>query len=116
MRHDQPMRSRRWRATPRGKYAEAKRRARQRGIAWEFTFDEWWATWQASGHWPMRGTRRAGYVMKRCNDEGPYSYLNCYIGTHISNAVEGWKRGRDIKKLPPLLERTYIYDHMEPPE
>ena len=94
MRRGQPASSRRWRGTPRGKYSESKRRARQRGIGFDLTFDQWWDIWQSSGHWHERGARKTGYVMRRTGDEGPYAVGNVYIGTHPENAMEGWRNGK----------------------
>ena len=47
--------------------------AKRRGIAWEFTFDEWWAWWQTDGRWERRGSRTGKLVMARFGDVGPYS-------------------------------------------
>ena len=89
---------REWIVTPKGIYSVQKRKAKQRGIEWLFTFDEWWELWQASGKWEQRGPQ--GYVMCREGDTGPYSSANCRIDTCQNNAKENYsklgidKRGR----------------------
>jgi hypothetical protein len=57
-------------------YRRQKYSARQRGIEWQFTFDSWWAVWQASGRWEQRGRNAGSYVMSRPGDKGPYSPTN----------------------------------------
>lgn len=75
-------------STPQGKYQQQMLQARQRGIPWEFTFDEWWSLWQESGKWEMRGKRAGQYVMARRGDIGPYSSANVYICTAEENHTE----------------------------
>lgn len=67
--------SRKWQRSPRGAYSQQKLNAKKRGIAWEFTFESWWAWWQASDHWKDRSRR--GWCMARKGDAGPYSTQNC---------------------------------------
>jgi len=94
---------------------EAKRKfwgqrqaARQRGIAWDMTLEEWWAIWSASGQWGQRGRGAGCYVMARKGDVGPYAVGNVRIITHAENVAEaganlraagaervpGWQKGR----------------------
>lgn len=81
-------RSQRWRASPKGKFAEQKRHARQRGVSFELTYDQWWGIWSLSGKWDKRGNRRGRYCMCRHKDLGPYMIGNVYIGTWSQNTVD----------------------------
>lgn len=60
--------------------------ASKRGIEWEFTFPEWIALWENSGHLHERG--RPGYCMARFNDIGPYSKTNVYFTTIGGNVAD----------------------------
>jgi hypothetical protein len=71
--------------TPRARFSQQRNGARNRGIAWDFTFEEWWAVWEASGKWEQRGVRRGCYVMARHGDTGPYSRSNVSIIRHEDN-------------------------------
>ena len=81
-------RHRKFRATPRGRYWHQKMRARERGIPWRITFDEWWAIWEASGVWSLRGNRKGQYVMSRRADAGAYEPGNVEIKLFELNAAE----------------------------
>lgn len=96
----QQERSRKWRATPAGKYSEHKRFARQRGVEFKLTFDEWWAIWKESGHFAKRGNRHGCYVMCRRGDEGAYAVGNVFIGKFERNFADGRaaKRWPDVKR------------------
>jgi transcriptional regulator with XRE-family HTH domain len=73
------------------RFREQRMRAGQRHIGWEMTFAEWWAIWQASGKWHLRGRQHAGSaVMARRGDIGPYSASNVYIITLAANFRESW--------------------------
>lgn len=81
-------RERKWLETPRGKFSVQKRKAKQRGIPWELTFEQWWSLWQDSGRWDERN--QTGYVMCRTNDEGPYALDNVRIDTAGNNSLENY--------------------------
>lgn len=81
-------RERKWIATPKGKYSIQKRKAKQRKIEFNLSFDEWWKLWQDSGHWDERS--QTGYVMCRTNDEGPYAIDNVRIDKASNNALENY--------------------------
>lgn len=83
-------RERKWIKTPRGKYSVQKRHAKQRGINWEFTFEDWWDMWQKSGKWDDRGVSTGQYCMCRFKDEGPYSSTNCEIRHAPDNNLENY--------------------------
>src|SRR5258708_22481690 len=61
------------------RFKEQKAQAKQRGIPFLFTFDEWRGYWLASGHVRERGVRRGQYVMSRPGDKGPYDVGNVSI-------------------------------------
>jgi hypothetical protein len=68
--------------------------AKSRGIAFEFSYAEWLATWENSGRLRQRGTMSGNYVMGRKGDAGPYCSSNIKIISHAQNVREGvanWK-------------------------
>lgn len=65
-------------------FKSARDGARQRGIAWQLTFAEWWAEWSA--HWPRRGTVALGLC--RDGDAGPYARGNVRVDTIAANNVD----------------------------
>jgi hypothetical protein len=72
--------------TPKGKYSLHRNNAiRVRGLEWGFTFETWWAVWEKSGKWHLRGNRPEQYCMCRRDDVGPYSPDNVYIDTMENN-------------------------------
>lgn len=71
---------RKYKSTPRGKYIAHKINAKQKGIAFEISFDEWWEVWQKSGFWSQRGNKKGDYGMLRIGDTGPYKSGNVFIG------------------------------------
>jgi hypothetical protein len=68
------------------KYLQQERVAKDRGIAWEFSFDEWCRVWHESGKWARRGRAGDAYVMARFGDVGPYSPANVEIITLRQNS------------------------------
>lgn len=73
-------------ATPRMRYRQHKASAKQRGIEFDLTFDEWWEIWQP--HYAQRG-RGAGHLqMCRTGDVGPYAVGNVRIDTVEANQAE----------------------------
>lgn len=85
-----------WLATPKGKYSAQKRKAKQRGIDWAFTFDSWWSMWKDS--WEQRGDSTGKYCMARFGDTGEYSPTNCYITLFESNTKEVYLRNGTNKQ------------------
>lgn len=63
----------------------------QRGIGFNFAYEEWLEIWLLSGRWKQRGKEKGQYQMCRFYDEGPYSKNNCYIGTVEENQKERHK-------------------------
>ena len=60
--------------------------AAARGIAFDFTFEEWWCIW--APHYEKRGVGSDQLVMCRAGDKGPYAVGNVRIDTPKSNARE----------------------------
>lgn len=69
-------------------FSTARGVAKYRGIAWNFTFEEWLKVWQESGKWDQRGCRRGQYVMARHGDVGPYELGNVSICLAEDNRAE----------------------------
>jgi hypothetical protein len=87
-------------------YVTQKKRAKRRGIAWEFiNFDQWWGVWQRSGHWAERGNKDGNsFVMCRYGDVGPYSVDNVFIATCRENSSN---QPQKKSGLPMGVVRTY---------
>lgn len=62
--------------------------AKRRGIAFEFSFEEWLKVWTESGHLHERGNRKNQYVMARNGDTGPYAEWNVRCVTVAKNVNE----------------------------
>jgi hypothetical protein len=85
-----------WQSNNRNKaaYYFQKSSARRRGVPFLLTFDEWWATWEASGKWEQRGRSNEHYCMARYRDQGPYAVGNVRICTNLENQREQVRKGR----------------------
>lgn len=77
--------------SPMCRYKQQRSNAKKRGIAWNFTFPEWWGVWQESGKWDQRALTKDGYVMARWGDgDAPYSVDTVYICTQSQNAKDSY--------------------------
>ena len=72
-------------------YTKQKQRAKQRGVEFKLTFEEWINIWLESGHWIQRGKGKGTYNMSRKNDTGAYEVDNVFIQSHEANASDGHK-------------------------
>lgn len=72
--------------SPRRKYQEHKQHARDRGVVFTLTFEEWWAVWEESGVWSQRGRLKGQYCMHRIGDRGGYTPGNVYIAKSEANS------------------------------
>ena len=70
------------------KYRIHRDGARQRGIEFLFTFEEWKAIWLESGRWVQRGGCGGKYVMARFGDKGSYAVGNVKIILFEENRAE----------------------------
>lgn len=77
------------RSSPRERYLTQKHRAKNRGIKFVISFEDWWELWKP--HWHLR--KKAGMVMCRIGDSGAYEVGNVRIDTHGSNVRE-WQNIR----------------------
>ena len=75
----------------RKRYDQQKSAATTRNIKWNFTFNEWWEWWEATGHWHERGIQKGQYCMARFNDIGPYELGNIKCILHSENVSESQK-------------------------
>lgn len=67
-------------------WAQAKRNARNRGIPFHFSKQEWYEWWGDDIH--KRGRNAGDLCMCRIGDAGAYHPLNVYKGTMSENGVE----------------------------
>ena len=68
-----------------GKFNNQRKQARNRGIEFLFSFEEWMKIWIESGFWHERGCHKGQYVMARNGDKGPYAPWNIEIITSEEN-------------------------------
>ena len=69
--------------------------AKRRGIAFEFSYSEWLATWERSGRLRERGTLAGNYQMGRKGDVGPY----CSSNVKIITLEENRRQAAENRKL-----------------
>jgi predicted DNA-binding protein YlxM (UPF0122 family) len=68
-------------------YMHQRKKAKTRGIAWNFTFKTWWKLWEESGKWDERG--HGQYGMGRVgNPSTPFGPSTCKVAT-ISEIIAG---------------------------
>jgi len=92
--------------TPRRKYQEHKGHAKQRGVAFELTYDEWWEIWQKSGKYKRRGNRKGQFCMHRISDQGAYAVGNVYIGKVERNCAGSAAKNLNGTPHPDELARN----------
>lgn len=73
----------RYQRSPKGRYLRQKVHARERGISFLLTFDQWWAIW--APQWEKRGKDQDQLCMARFNDIGPYAIDNVAIVPFADN-------------------------------
>jgi hypothetical protein len=81
------------RASYRGQKSNAAQRKRDGKLYGDFllTYEEWWAIWEASGHYHLRGKGTGMYCMSRINDQGDYTVGNVFIQLHSDNISQAQK-------------------------
>lgn len=74
----------------RRKFWKQRSQAKQRGVPFLLTFEEWLAWWEAfSPNWrELRGRHRGQYCMSRFGDVGPYALGNIEAKLHEKNCGE----------------------------
>ena len=70
-------------------YTQQKSNAKQRGIEFLLTLDEWKQIWLDSGHWEQRGRGATKYCMSRTGDTGAYEAGNVFIQLGRNNVSDG---------------------------
>lgn len=104
------------RSSARQKYASQKSRAKQHGIGWELTFDQWLAWWGSD--LARRGSGPNSLQMQRPADTGPYALGNIRKGTPRDNmkTAANMKRLRATMKAKADLEAARDASEPSPSE
>jgi hypothetical protein len=92
-------------------YTQHKSNAKQRGIPFLLTFEEWKDIWLASGKWELRGRGADKCCMCRTGDVGAYAVGNVFIDRNARNISDGNKGKPDsaetrAKKSAALTGRS----------
>lgn len=83
------------------KFKAQRQRSIQRGIDWQFTFDEWVAWW--GDDIKDRGNTKNKLVMARYGDTGPYHPNNVYKAKMHENTAE-WSNSDRFKDMMASYE------------
>lgn len=86
-------------------FSTQRKNARERGIEWEMTFDEWWTIWRPYYHMRGRGTNEL--CMAREGDQGAYKVGNVYLTTHLGNSSDYHGPRREAKKAQQERNQRY---------
>ena len=81
----------------RRKFWAQKKGAKQRGIEFLFTFQEWLDWWGED--WPKRGVGHDKLQCQRIADKGPYAPWNCRKGYPKDNGITAGKNKRTFNTL-----------------
>ncbi len=73
----------------RAMYYDQRKISRKRNIEFDITFEDWFAWWEATGKFHLRGPYVGNYVMARFNDMGAYRLGNIKCITVTENQNEG---------------------------
>lgn len=87
---------------PRDAFREHRASAKQRGIPFLISYEQWLELWLESGHWHERGPRKGQYCMARPGDVGPYAKTNVMIITHAENI----RQANSARTYVPHTEAT----------
>src|SRR6266446_3506192 len=92
-------------------YAQ-RQRAKQRGVVWELTFEDWIQVWIDSGHLDERGKGRGKYCMARFSDSGPYKIGNIKIIPYGQNISEQqYSEERKLQRSLRMMGNKYGIGH-----
>jgi hypothetical protein len=69
-------------------FGQQRKNSAQRGIEWRLTLAQWWAVWQASGKFHLRGVGAGKYCMSRIRDDGAYALGNVHVQLATENSRE----------------------------
>ena len=73
-------------------YQSRKKSAKQRGIPFLISFEDWLDIWISSGHWEERGRGKDKYCMSRIGDLGAYEAGNVFIQSNSQNVRDAIAR------------------------
>jgi hypothetical protein len=74
--------------TPIRQFQVHRASAKERGIEFKLTFEQWDQWWKDSGHYHERGKERGQYVMSRKGDLGAYELGNIECKLSADNIAE----------------------------
>lgn len=80
-------------------FTASRASAEARGIAFRFTFLEWWQVWEP--HWARRHLDKL--CMCRNGDEGDYKLGNVHIATASQNSAEWAENSRKTRKALSVI-------------
>ena len=72
--------------TPKRRYQQHKGSAKERGVEFHLSFEEWWGLWEP--FWERRGQKAQDMCMCRKADKGAYEIGNVRIATNKENQQE----------------------------
>lgn len=89
-------------------YGKQRRNAKRRGIAWDFTFEDWVRWWETElgPEWiSKRGKGKGKYCMSRLKDKGPYITWNVRCILYEVNSIDGMvgRRRSEVAKIKTSL-------------
>ena len=85
-------------------YRAHRASAKQRGVEFLITFDEWADWWLEDDRWESRGVGRDELVMARFGDVGPYALGNIYCTTSAQNIADGIANKPEAERYAGLRE------------
>ena len=91
------------------KYRDQKRDARNRNIAFEISFDDWYQWWLLNGV-DKQTQASTNLCMCRSNDVGPYNLNNIYLGTRSENTKEGWTHRSHAFKFKKIQTPAGVFE------
>jgi hypothetical protein len=104
------------------RYKVHRTNAKQRGVEFKLTFEEWMGWWNSTGHYHERGREVGKYVMARKGDQGAYELGNIECVQAQENSVaphvgkpksEEWKeklRKTRADRKSVVMSPTHIQD------
>jgi hypothetical protein len=81
-------------------YLRAKAQAKFRKEFWEFSFEDWWAMWEASGQWHNKGKKAHEYCMMQHDTDQGWTKANAYVATRAEHYRTQHKRRKQGTPQP----------------
>lgn len=88
-------------------FTNQRSHARQRGIEFLLSFEDWLEIWKASGKLDQRGRGKSKFVMARFGDVGPYKKSNVSIISAQQNSSEGNTGKIVTEKTKALISKAH---------